>query len=90
MAGEKSVDVTLSRTLIPNLPPGNLSRKHLFPLLDNEPSGTTFVIAPGGYGKSSLVAEWAQNQSKGVIWMTVANADTINEMSAMLIMATRV
>lgn len=89
MAGEKSVDVTLSRTLIPTLPPGNLSRKHLFPLLDNEPSGTTFVIAPGGYGKSSLVAEWAQNQSKGVIWMTVANADTINEMSAMLIMATR-
>lgn len=89
MAGEKSIDVTLSRTLIPALPPGNLSRKHLFPLLDNEPSGTTFVIAPGGYGKSSLVAEWAQKQSKGVIWMTVANADTINEMSAMLIMATR-
>lgn len=89
MAGEKSVDVTLSRTLIPTLPPGNLSRKHLFPLLENEAAGTTFVIAPGGYGKSSLVAEWALNQSKEVIWMTVANADTLNEMSAMLIVATR-
>jgi ATP/maltotriose-dependent transcriptional regulator MalT len=89
MAGEAGLDVTLSRTLIPALPPGNLSRKHLFPLIDNDVTGTTFVIAPGGYGKSSLVAEWAQNQSKGVIWMTVANADTINEMSAMLIMATR-
>jgi len=89
MAGEKKVDVTLSRTLIPTLPPGYLSRKHLFPLLDNENGGTTFVIAPGGYGKTALVAEWAQYQEKPVIWMTVANGDTLNEMSAMLIAATQ-
>ena len=89
MAGEKSVDITLSRTIIPTLPTGYLSRRHLFPLIDNEPSGTTVVIAPGGYGKTSLVAEWAQNQKNGVIWMTVANGDTTNEMSAMMIAATR-
>ena len=89
MAGEKKVDVTLSRTLIPTLPPGYLSRKHLFPLLDSENGGTTFVIAPGGYGKTALVAEWAQYQEKPVIWMTVANGDTLNEMSAMLIAATQ-
>lgn len=89
MAGEKKVDVTLSRTLIPTLPPGYLSRKHLFPLLDSENGGTTFVIAPGGYGKTALVAEWAQYQEKSVIWMTVANGDTLNEMSAMLIAATQ-
>jgi len=88
MTGEKNLGITLSRTLIPTLPTGYLSRKRLFPLLENEPSGSTFVIAPGGYGKTSLVAEWAQYQSKGVIWMTVANGDTINEMSAMLIAAT--
>lgn len=89
MAGDKNLGVTLSRTLIPTLPTGYLSRKRLFPLIDNEAAGTTFVIAPGGYGKTSLVAEWAQYQSKGVIWMTVANGDTINEMSAMLIAATQ-
>jgi ATP/maltotriose-dependent transcriptional regulator MalT len=89
MAGEKKIEVTLSRTLIPTLPSGYLSRKHLFPLIDNESSGTTFVIAPGGFGKTSLVAEWAQNQGKAIIWMTVANGDTINEMSSMLIAATR-
>ena len=89
MAGEKNVAVTISRTLIPTLPPGYLSRRRLFPLIDNENSGSTFVIAPAGYGKTSLVAEWAQNQSKGVIWMTVANGDTVNEMSAMMIAATR-
>lgn len=89
MSGDKNLGVTLSRTLIPTLPSGYLSRKRLFPLIDNEPGGTTFVIAPGGYGKSSLVAQWAQYQSNGVIWMTVANGDTVNEMSAMLIIATR-
>lgn len=89
MAGEENLGITLSRTLIPTLPSGYLSRRALFPLLDNEVSGTTFVVAPGGYGKTSLVAEWAQNQSRGVIWMTVSNGDTVNEMSAMLIAATR-
>lgn len=89
MPGEKSLGIALSRTVIPTLPAGYLSRKHLFPLIDNEPSGTTFVIAPGGYGKSSLIAEWAQYQGDYIIWVTVANGDTINEMSAMLIAATR-
>ena len=89
MTGDMNTGVTLSRTLIPTLPTGYLSRKRLFPLMANEPSGTTFVIAPGGYGKSSLVAEWVQYQSSDVIWMTVANGDSINEMSAMLIAATR-
>ena len=89
MLSDAELDITLTRTQIPTLPSGYLSRKHLFPLLDNDPSGTTLVIAPGGYGKSSLVAEWAQNKSAEVIWLTVASGDTINEMSAMLIAATR-
>jgi LuxR family maltose regulon positive regulatory protein len=89
MPGDKNLGVTLSRTLIPTLPAGYLSRKRLFPLIDNKPGGTTFVIAPGGYGKSSLIAEWAQYQDKGVIWVTLTNNDTTNEMSAMLITATR-
>jgi LuxR family maltose regulon positive regulatory protein len=89
MSGDKSLGVTISRTIIPNLPPEYLSRRHLFPLIDNESSGTTFVIAPAGYGKTTLITEWALNQKKRVIWMTVTNRDTTNEMSAMLILATR-
>jgi LuxR family maltose regulon positive regulatory protein len=89
MTGDKNLWVTTSRTLIPTLPPDYLSRRQLFPLLDNEASGTTFVIAPAGYGKTTLVAEWAQNHRKDVIWLTVANGDTTNEMSAMMIAATR-
>lgn len=89
MTGDEISGVTISRTLIPTLSPEYLSRRHLFPLIENEPSGTTFVIAPAGYGKTTLVAEWAQSQKKSVIWMTVTNGDTTNEMSKMLIAATR-
>ncbi|MEO0010862.1 MAG: hypothetical protein RIQ39_451 [Actinomycetota bacterium] len=89
MPGDKNLGVTVSRTLIPTLPADYLSRRRLFPLIDNDQSGTTFLIAPDGYGKTSLVAEWAQNQGSNVIWMTVTNSDSLNEMSAMMIMATR-
>lgn len=91
MTGDKELlsKVTLSRTLIPTLPAGYLSRKHLFSLIENESSGSTLVIAGAGYGKTSLVAEWAKAQSKKVIWMTLAQGDSISELSAMLIAATR-
>lgn len=89
MTGDSRVlsGVNVSRTHIPALPPGYLNRKHLFPLLDNNAPGTTLVIAPAGYGKSALVAQWAQE--KNAIWVTVSDGDSLNEMSAMLIMATR-
>jgi ATP/maltotriose-dependent transcriptional regulator MalT len=89
MPGDKNSGITLSRTIPPTLPPEYLSRRRLFSLIDNETGGTTFVIAPAGFGKTTAVAEWAHHQSRSVIWLTVANGDTTNEMSAMLIAATR-
>ena len=86
---EVTSGITLSRTLIPTLPPNFLSRKHLFPLLENPSPSTTVVLAPAGYGKTSLVAEWAQSQRDRVIWVTLAESDTLEEMSAIFIQATR-
>jgi len=93
--GEKTTEfevtsgITLSRTLIPTLPPNYLSRKHLFSLLEQESPSTTVVIAPAGYGKTSLVAEWAQSRKDEVIWTTLTESDTLEEMSAIFIQATR-
>ena len=93
--GEKATEfevtsgITLSRTLIPTLPPNYLSRKHLFSLLEQESPSTTVVIAPAGYGKTSLVAEWAQSRKDEVIWITLTESDTLEEMSAIFIQATR-
>lgn len=81
--------VTLSRTLIPTLPPNYLSRKHLFSLLEIASPSTTVLIAPAGYGKTSLVAEWALAQRDRVIWLTITESDTLEDMSALFIQATR-
>ena len=86
---EVTSGVTLSRTLIPILPPNFLTRKHLFPLLENPSPSTTVVLAPAGYGKTSLVAEWAQTKRDHVIWVTLAESDTLEEMSRIFIQATR-
>jgi ATP/maltotriose-dependent transcriptional regulator MalT len=86
---EVSPRATLSRTLIPVLPPNFLSRKHLFHLLDNPASGTTIVIAPAGYGKTSLVSEWAQTERERVIWLTLTERDSLSDMSVLFIQATR-
>jgi LuxR family maltose regulon positive regulatory protein len=81
--------VTLSRTMPPALPPHFLTRSHLFPLIDNSVSGSTLVIAPAGYGKSSLVAEWAQQSARKVIWLTISGSDALQDMSSLFVQATR-
>lgn len=80
--------VTLSRTVIPTVPPNYLQRKHLYPLLDAPPSGSTLIVAPTGYGKTALVAEWAKTK-RNVIWLTISQNDTLSEMSHLFIQSTR-
>jgi len=91
--GEGQFEVTrtiaASRTVIPVLPPNYLSRKHLFPLIDNGPASTTVVIAPAGYGKTSLVAEWARLYKERVIWLTITESDSLADMTALFMQATR-
>ena len=86
---EVAQGVTLSRTLVPVLPPNYLSRKHLFPLLETDASSTTVLIAPAGYGKTSLVAEWASTKKEKVIWLTLTQSDSLADMSSLFIQATR-
>jgi DNA-binding CsgD family transcriptional regulator/GTPase SAR1 family protein len=94
-AGEKTSTfditsgITLSRSLVPTLAPNYISRKRLFPLLTHSAPSTTVVIAPAGYGKTSLVAEWAKQSKDPVIWMTITESDSVVEMAALLIQATR-
>jgi len=86
---EVTSGVTLSRTVIPTLPPNYLSRKHLFHLLQHPVPHTTVVLAPAGYGKTSLVAQWASTHHDRVIWVTLAESDSLQEMSKIFIQATR-
>lgn len=82
-------NITLSRTFPPITPPHFLSRRHLFKEIDCQAPGTTLIIAPSGYGKSTLIAEWAHQQSRKVFWLTIAEGDSLQDLSTLFIEATR-
>jgi ATP/maltotriose-dependent transcriptional regulator MalT len=81
--------VNLARTVAPVVPANFLSRKHLFPLFESNAPGATIVAAPAGYGKTMLVAEWAQNQSRPTIWCAVDAQDSPQMFFAHIVQAVR-
>jgi ATP/maltotriose-dependent transcriptional regulator MalT len=86
---ELDPDITLSRIRPPELPANFLSRRHLFELIDGRAPGYTMVVAPAGYGKTSLIAEWAKQSKKKVIWYTMAESDSSVGVATYLISAIR-
>lgn len=82
-------DITLSRIRPPELPANFLARRHLFDLIDDRAPGYTMVVAPAGYGKTSLIAEWAKHSKKKVIWYTMSETDTFVGIAEYLISAIR-
>ena len=86
---EPDSNITLSRILPPEVPANFLSRHHLFNLIDDRAPGYTLVIAPAGYGKTSLMAEWAAQSKKKVAWYTMSENDKLGEVSIYLLSAIR-
>lgn len=86
---ELDSDITLSRIRPPELPANFLARRHLFELIDDRAPGYTMVVAPAGYGKTSLIAEWAKHSKKKVIWYTMSETDTFVGIAEYLISAIR-
>jgi ATP/maltotriose-dependent transcriptional regulator MalT len=82
-------DITLSRIRTPELPANFLSRRHLFELIDGRAPGYTMVVAPAGYGKTSLIAEWAKQSKKKVVWYTMSESDSLVGVPTYLISAIR-
>ena len=77
--------MSLPRSKPPAIPPSFLSRSQLFPLLEAQTPGATLVIAPSGYGKTTLVAEWAQWSARPTIWYTVDVGDSFEDFKAHLV-----
>ena len=68
---------SISRSLKPSLPANFISRPHLFNLFEKNVPGVTVVVAPAGYGKTSLVSEWAQSTERPTIWLSMDPRDSI-------------
>jgi len=82
-----SSGVSLPRSQPPAISANFLSRKHLFDLFESNAPGATLVIAPAGFGKTTLVAEWVKENERPTFWYTVDATDTIQDFQAHVIAA---
>ena len=46
-------------------------------IIDVRSPGTTLIVGPIGYGKTSLVSEWAQSTDRPTIWLSMDHRDSI-------------
>ena len=61
-----------TKTAIPPLRPGLIRRQRLIALLDAQLGRrASFVAAPSGYGKTTLLADWASTQESAVCWLSL-------------------
>lgn len=57
------------------LPPEFVRRRTLVRRLTDAPGGAiVLIVAPPGYGKSSLLADWAQRDDREFVWLTVGRS----------------
>jgi LuxR family maltose regulon positive regulatory protein len=61
-----------TKTALPPLRPGVIRRQRLIALLDAQIGRrASFVAAPSGYGKTTLLADWASTQESAVCWLSL-------------------
>ncbi|HJZ03154.1 MAG TPA: hypothetical protein VJ305_20730, partial [Streptosporangiaceae bacterium] len=75
-AGGSPFDLTVSKLLRPLVRPGTIRRA---PLLDQlaagDPRRIVSVVAPPGYGKTTLLSYWAGRNSRPFAWVSVDEQD---------------
>ena len=81
--------VTLSRTVPLRLPANFISRSHLVDSINTDAPGTTLIVGPLGYGKTSLAAEIAQKNEGRTFWYTMVDEDTAQKFNSHVIQAVR-
>ena len=77
--------VRLPRSHPPAISNSFLSRKELFSLFEDQTPGATLVVAPAGYGKTTLVSEWVQTSARPTIWYTADINDSFEEFKEHLV-----
>ena len=60
----------------PQLRPGIVSRDTILEQLENQTGSTVLaVVAPAGYGKTTLLAQWAERRQPRVAWLSADSRD---------------
>ena len=73
-------DVSISRITPPTVPPQFVMRSKLLDILEKPAPQSAFAIAPSGFGKTILAAQWAALHPDRTIWYTPALSDTFKDM----------
>src|SRR5689334_24916517 len=69
-------DVLVGKLRIPSTRPGSVHRTSLIERLSREVSRPVVsVVAPAGYGKTTLLAQWAERSRQAVAWVSVDELD---------------
>ncbi len=78
MTKTPATPVIKAKHAVPPVRPGAVVRGRLHePLLDPDTPRLTVVVAPAGWGKTTLLSQWAHDpaESRSVIWVSLDEAD---------------
>ena len=69
-------DLTVSKLLRPLVRPGTVARSSLVErLAEVDTHRIVSVVAPPGYGKTTLLSQWAERSAETFAWVSVAESD---------------
>ncbi len=68
-------DLAVSKLLPPLVRPGTIRRPLLDRLAAGDPHRIISVVAPPGYGKTTLLAQWAERDGPAFAWVSVDERD---------------
>ena len=75
-AGESVFDLSAAKLLRPLVRPGSIRRSSLIERLVRGDSGPVVsVVAPAGYGKTTLLSQWAERNGQAFAWVSVDERD---------------
>src|SRR4249920_2139806 len=75
-AGRPTFDLVTSKLRRPVLRPGTVRRSSLIERLERgDPRPIVSVVAPAGYGKTTLLSQWAERNGQAFAWVSVDEGD---------------
>jgi LuxR family maltose regulon positive regulatory protein len=74
-APRPALDVIQAKIRPPTLRPGTVPRETLVNALCRDSGSVVTTVAPAGYGKTTLLAQWAKAESRPVAWISLDARD---------------